>query len=85
MTQMLQCGSDQCDYAIDISGMKPLRLKALKRWKKTCPRCHQMTIWQEQTSLLQTNTIKQLNGGAQHEKHRKKNRRKTIDRENWSH
>lgn len=76
---MMQCGTANCGYAIDTSGMNAVLLKALRRWKKTCPKCKKMTLWQEQHSLLNTETLQtKTNGGSKNVKS-KRNRKKNIE------
>lgn len=60
---LFECGNEKCAYAIDTSTLNAIQLKALRMWKKTCPQCGQQTHWQEKLPLLNTETLKQLNGG----------------------
>lgn len=61
---VFECGNDKCAYAIASNGLNELQLKALRRWKKTCPRCGKQTHWAEKIPLLNTETLAQANGGS---------------------
>lgn len=61
-SSVFECGNPKCAYAIDSEGLNKIQLKALRMWAKTCPRCAQQTHWQEKLPLLNTNTIKPMEG-----------------------
>ena len=58
------CDTPNCAYAIDAEGLNAIQLKALRMWVKLCPRCNKSTRWQEQQSLFNTDTIKNLDHGG---------------------
>lgn len=49
---VFKCGNQKCTETIAISGLNDVQLEVLRRWAKTCPRCHQRTKWQETKPFL---------------------------------
>lgn len=73
------CPTPKCGYAIASEGMNAIQLKALRVWKKTCPKCGKISRWVEQSSLLNTQTIK-TNGISQNEETLKPIKKSTSQR-----
>ena len=72
---VFECGNDKCAYAMDAEGLNRVKLEALRRWPKTCPRCGQLTRWLEKLSLLNTQTTNSKTyGGSRNEKRPTKTR-----------
>lgn len=68
MNTVFECGTTKCSYSIASEGMNAIQLKALRRWKKTCPKCKQLTLWLEQMPLLNTDTLQtKTYGGSKRE------------------
>lgn len=62
------CGTPKCGYSLATEGMNKVKLEALRRWPKTCPRCKKLTKWTEQVPLLNTKTLQTLaDGGSPYE------------------
>lgn len=91
MSSVLECATPKCSESIATEGMNKVKLEALRRWARTCPRCHQRTIWQEKLPLLNTEQQKQVSIGGSKNAKSVKNNRKTNARAkkaadtNWQH
>lgn len=91
MVSVFECATPKCGETLATEGLNNIQLQVLRRWAKTCPRCHQRTKWQEKQSLLNTEQQKQASiGGSKNaksvKKHRKTNaRNKAAADTNWQH
>lgn len=87
---LFECGTANCSESIAAEGLNKIQLEVLRRWAKTCPRCHQRTKWQEKLPLLNTEQQKQVSiGGITNaksvKKTRKTNKQKKAADTNWQH